>query len=81
MLLTGLFYVLEAFQALKHRSEHFITPRKDAILRTDEFFSTHFFITRRITGGHLKSGQHFEVTFLQYYGTQENGCDIILNLI
>ena len=34
-----------------------------------------------ITGGHLKSGQHFEVTFLQYYGTQENGFDIVLNLI
>ena len=34
-----------------------------------------------LTSGHLKSRQHFEVTFLQYYGTQENGCDIILNLI
>ena len=34
-----------------------------------------------LTGGHLKSGQHIEVTFLQYYGTQENGYDIILNLI
>ena len=29
----------------------------------------------------MKSGQHFKVTFLPYYGTQEKGCDIILNLI
>ena len=35
----------------------------------------------QITGGHLKSGQHFKVTSLPYYGTQEKGCDIILNLI
>ena len=34
-----------------------------------------------LTGGHLKSRQHFEATFLPYYGTQENDCDIILNLI
>ena len=34
-----------------------------------------------ITGGHLKSGQYFKVTVLPYYGTQEKGCDIILNLI
>ena len=32
-------------------------------------------------GGHLKSGQHFNVTFLSHHGTQENGCDIIPNLI
>ena len=29
----------------------------------------------------MKSGQHFKVTFLPYYGTQEKGCYIILNLI
>ena len=39
------------------------------------------FSTAKLTGGHLKSGQHFKVIFLPYYGTQEKGCDIILNLI
>ena len=34
-----------------------------------------------LMGGHLKPGQHFKVTVLPYYGTQEKGCDIILNLI
>ena len=34
-----------------------------------------------ITGGHLKSGQHFKATFLPYYATQKNGSDTILNLI
>ena len=34
-----------------------------------------------LTVGHLKSGQHFKAIFLPYYGTHENGCDIILNLI
>ena len=34
-----------------------------------------------ITGGHMKSGQHFKVTFLPYYGTEEEGCYIILKLI
>ena len=34
-----------------------------------------------LTDGHFKPGQHFRVTFLTYNGTQENGCDVILNLI
>ena len=37
--------------------------------------------SERLTGGHLKPGQHFKVTFLSYHGTQEYGCDIILSLV
>ena len=37
-------------------------------------------LSQKLTGGHLKTGQHFKATFLAYYGTQEKVCDIILNL-
>ena len=40
-----------------------------------------FAMKSQLTGGHLRSGQHFKVTFLPYYSTQETGCDIILNLV
>ena len=37
--------------------------------------------TRIITGCRLKSGQHFIVNRLPYYGIKEYCCDIILNFI
>ena len=34
-----------------------------------------------LTGGDLKSGQHFKFVFLLYYGIQEDGFHIISNLV
>ena len=38
-------------------------------------------LSAKPTDGHLESGKHFEVTSLPYYGAQEYGCDINLNVI